>query len=273
MQFPQSPNADGDQAAGDPSQDAHAVQYARTPADPHALAAEALCLVTGLFPDSLTPGDGADARGLPRAWYESVCATCRARRPERFRMFRQPDAEKTWHRLQAPLDQNLTQALDDPGLITAYLTQLEACRRYVLQLWPALTIETWSGPEYVQPSLSGLGEAYSVLALFGARDRLIHELAAGTLTSAQAEAFKALCPGLYDMVRQFLDYERGRMRRRQDRISSWAEGVLRVLLGMGPDAREMTSPADEPSPAQPEPQLPSLAIDFASYATRAQSRG
>lgn len=234
------------------------------------LSAEALVLISGLFPDRLTAADGRQARDLPREWYRRVCDFMRSKRPARFRMFSQPDPERTYLRLRKPIDVDAVAGdIDDAGLVSAYADKLEEARRYVTEMWPVLHIETFLGPEYVQPSLTALGEAYSIMALCGQRDRFVDELAAGTLTSAQAEAFQALFPGLWAMVQEFLSYERGRMIRAQEPPAYWVESTLRTLLGMGPDPRALTSPADE-APSLPPPEMPTIDVDFSSYRTRAQ---
>ena len=238
------------------------------------LAAEALVVTVGLFPDALTPADAREARDLPKSWYDRMCEFMRSDRPGRFRMMAQPDAEKLSRRLLEPVDvEELAGGLEDAALVSAFASKLEEVRRYVAQLFPVLHVEHLTGVDYVEPSLSASGAAYSVMALCGKRDHLCDEIAAGTLTADQAEAFKALFPGLFGMVQEFLRYERAKMMRAKDRAAFHVEVTLRTLLGLPPDARAMTSPADEPpaSNLAPAPSMPSLDIDFASgYSTRAQ---
>lgn len=242
--------------------------------DVASVAAERLVAVTGLFPARTLGVAQADAaEALPRAWARRVRDFLDAARPTRFRWPASPPHEATLDRLVtgiAPEESSrLIRKAGDADIAQAYLSQLSNAREYVRSIWPALSLDTPTGPRLLEPGPDTMGRAASVYHVVDRPERVLDELCYHTLLPDQVVAFKTVYPRLYDLLRGLV--QQGIDRRAAHRKSytvPWAqERVLRVFLQLpsgSPIARVTQAPARMTAPSAP------LNLDFSGQQTKAQ---
>jgi hypothetical protein len=237
-----------------------------------ALASEALLAVSGLFPKKITRTvTGTAAEALPREWARDVKAFFDQEKPEKFRKVPRPDHEGTLDRLIAGISaeeqERLTKGLSDEAGLD-YLAALNNAREYVQSQWPALYLDTPTGPQLLEPGPTAMMEASTMYATIDDPHRVVVDMLSGALTTAQVNAFKQVYPGLFDVLRSLVraEIDRRLARRKSYRVPWRQERVLRVFLGLGPD---MTLKHVEPK--APQMSSPDVKIDWAkSTATRTQ---
>lgn len=239
-------------------------------ADP-ALAAEAILAVTGIFvDDAITPEQGKKAEGLAARWRAEVAAFLDQKSPKAFKLPKARDHEKVLDRLIEGHDdakrQLLVRDLTDPDVAVAYLDALGKAVAELRERWPGFTIDSPIGERYVVPGVVERGRARSFLAVIESPDRVLAEMRAGTLTTAQADLFKDVFPRLHQMLAAILGEEiNARKRDKKYRVVWDKERVLRTLFGMKP-ALSLTR-----AEQKPEKGTPKIRVDFSRLRTRAQT--
>lgn len=236
------------------------------------LATEALVAVTGVLnPRPVTRTDGKEAARLPLEWRREVRDWFDQQRAHKFRQAPQPDHERTLDNLTRGIDLEKLAELHaalEPEAAAEYAAQLSNAREYVRERWPALALDTPTGPVILPPSLTEMGEACDVLAVIENPSRVLSELRYGTLSFSQVDAMAAVYPALTEMLRAMVQEEilRRRSRQRTWEMPWWQEQLWRILLQMPPDvpiAEVKQPPARAASPAPIE-------IEFRSQASKSE---
>jgi hypothetical protein len=240
------------------------------------LAAEALAAVTGILQDEpVTRDQGKLARALPREWKAAVDAFLTERKFRAFRMPRAGDHDDLLEQLTAGVDAQrraaLVSRLADPGLGQAYLEVVARATAWLRSRWPSLQLDTPIGPRALPPSRTERWRCASLMAVVDHPGRILDEMRAGTLTSEQAEAFRACYPALFGMLRQMIWTALALRYKTPERyaLPYDRELVLRRLVGLRPDVS--LAKVDQP-PASPAP-TPKVDVDFRSLRSKAQDLG
>lgn len=241
------------------------------------IAAEALVAATGIFPEKITQTLVEEAISLPRVWQRRIRAWFGSDANERFTLYPRPDHEETLEKLTAGMQPAAAASLVrglPPDQAQAYLAQLSNAREHVRAIWPALRLETPTGPELLPPSTMEMGRAWSVLAVIDHPTRLLDEMAMGTITAEQADAVAEVYPALFDVLRGLIDEEinRRRMERKTYKVPYRHQQILRTLLGLPPGV-QLTQIAQEPARkiAKSAPASNPIQIDFTTrLGTKAQ---
>lgn len=233
------------------------------------LPAEALCAVTGLFPDDPPgPRQGMAARALPGEWRAHVKQFFDQGKPRKFRLYPRPAHEATLDKLvAAPDNQWLTSRLQDPDIAEDYLVTFSNAREYVRARWPSLSMDTFAGPRLLEPGKIAMMGAWSILAVIEDPTRLLVEMLSGTPGYDQVVAVEAVYPSLFKMLLALIQ-ERKQMelaRKKSWQVPWTKERVLRIVMGLPPDVSVTEAPQAPARAARP-----TIKIDFTSTNTRAQ---
>jgi hypothetical protein len=168
--------------------------------------------------------------------------------------------------------------LDDPDLPADFLSGLVAARVYMVGdllaqppapgIWPTLSMDTPAGPQPFPLSLDDAGDMAAVYRVLNDPAELLTEMDQVTLEQAQATAFRANYPDLYDHVGKVLQAAIAAKRAKDPAWlpTWWQEGALRTLKGMPPE-EQFTAP---PPPAPANPKLDLNAEKSATQAELAQ---
>ena len=232
-------------------------------AEPSILTAEALLATTGILPDPLQPADGALARGLPDEFRAEVAAFLDAKAPRAFRAPKPVDPAKLLDTLIRGLDASqrseLVAGLQDPGLGDAYLTVLESARQLVRTEIPQLEQQTPLGPKPLPLGEVERGRIAATVAVVNDPSRILEEMRMGTLTAAQASAFGAAYPQLFEMLKAMVWEELvKRFKTPEGYDLPWPkERVLRTLVGLPPELS--ITKVEQP---RPEAAHPDIKVDF-----------
>jgi hypothetical protein len=243
------------------------------------LSAEALALASGpLREKPLAERDAERARKLPDEWGELVRAFYDEEKWRKFRSPEPPDYQETYEALAVGLgpeeQARLLEQVRDGLLGDAYVQVLQAARQYVFERFPMNALDTATGTKLLVPSLSQQGQAWSIYLVLADRKRILEEMLMGTLLEAQAEAFRAVYPGLWGKLRELLDAERmDRIAKDEEYIVEWSrERVLRRFLGL-PQTVALSKPGGEPAaPAGPDLAGVEIDIDFSRERPRSVDR-
>ena len=233
------------------------------------LAVEALLATTGIMREEPPgPRDGMAARALPGQWRTEVKAFFDQERPRRFKLYPRPAHEATLDRLTTGVDpQAMAGRLADPDVVTEYLAVLNNAREYVRARWPALKMQTFTGPRLLEPGFTAMAEAWAILAVVDDPSRLLVEMRSATLLGAQVDAVKTVYPALFQMLLALVE-ERKQLE--LTRVRSWSvpwpkERVLRILYALPPDVSIANAPQAPARAARRD-----IKIDFTSSQTRAE---
>lgn len=238
------------------------------PPDSLSVSAEALVAVSGILRDKpLTEVTAEAARNLPRAWSEKVTAFFTETEWRPFKVPKVPDYEETYDALAVGLSPEdkakLLAEVRDQELGDAYSFQVDAARGYLLERWPINQRDTATGPRNEPPSTMQQGQAWSLFTVINDPNRILDEMLMGTLLEEQAEAFREVCPGLFDRLRGLIDMEiKERQAKSNDFAVAWdRERVLRTLMGLPQEVpiTEKKRGGDAPPEASPAAEIN---IDF-----------
>jgi hypothetical protein len=208
------------------------------------LAAEALLAVTGIFPDEpISPADARLAVAIPKTWRAEAIEWIDQGKSKRFRLPKAPKHAKIRESLVQGLDSDVvatvTSSVADASLIFDYQAALSNAREYLRAQWPMIQREVAAGPpKLVEPGRVEQGRAASLLAVVDEPDRVLEEMRMGTLTAAQADAFRACYPSLAEMLHAIIDEELRTRRVRDDdyELHSSKVRVYRHLIGLPQEA-------------------------------------
>ena len=199
------------------------------------LRADCLLAVTGLFPDEISDRERQVAAVLPDAWGRRLKTWLGAKQAE-FPYVEPKDMEKIFPKVAADLAPGEVEALlgpvlaEDPELGAAYHRNLQRARQYLVGVWPRVVIDSMAGPKVMPLSVDDRAEIFSVFQVLDDPDRILDELAAGTLTEAQAAAFRACFPALWQEANARLDQA---MAEKMSRRATDEDGVATSDSGLG----------------------------------------
>lgn len=239
-----------------------------------ALAAEALLAVTGLWPEPpIARAQGIAAMALPREWGAKVRDFFDLEKPRKWRFYARSDHERTLIRLTKGISEDehaqLIARLENAELGQDYMLTLSNAREYLRQRWPSLKLDTPTEPWLLEPGLTTMGDAWAIHAVLDDPGRVIDEMCMGTLATVQVEVFRAVYPGLAEMLRAQLDAEvKRRWAAKKSYQVPWGQQrMMRRYLQMSPD---MSLSQVQQPPAKTAAASPKLDIDFKGQATKAQ---
>lgn len=234
------------------------------------IVSEALLAASGLFPTRLTRTVVTAAEAIPREFRRGVRDFFDASGPRKFKRGPRLDWESTWGRLSAGVGGQELEALVvglPDALAIDYGASLSSAREYLKARWPALSIESPTGPRLLEPSTMELGAAWELYGIIDSPLRILGELSSGALSGPQAEAVAKAFPNISMMLRAQIqeDIERRVRAKKSYRVAWWQERVLRVLLGM-PERSVIGVVA----PKHETMSMPNVKIDYAGVTTKAQ---
>ena len=216
------------------------------------LRSDALLGVTGILPKEITPKNLEDADALPERWTRHVRSWIGAEQAP-FRFVEPRGMDSTFDKLAAdPSESEVTAWLgilpDDEDIGVSYYPALLEARHYLVNQWPRLTIDGPAGPRLLPMSPDDVAEVWSVLQILNDADRFLHEMDAGTLTTSQAEAFRACLPDLSALVENTIRSAIGERRAKDLNydLPASKESVFRTIIGMPPE--DYFAPPPKPAP-------------------------
>ena len=245
--------------------------------DANAFAGEALCAVTGIFPDKpASLADGRAAAGLHGIWRTSVKEFFDRDKPLRFKRSKMPMSyDKARDLLNSPDDDPiwLASKIEDEGIATAYLTAISNAREYLRAQWPVLSIERYPSSQLVEPGRVTVAKMSMLFASVNEPSVILDEMLSHSLQDEQVTAAKTVFPNLFSMLMQLIE-ERSyiELTKVKSWIAPWSqERVLRRLYQL-PVQVSISEAARKPANMGKSPPEVSIRFRTSEY-TNAQSIG
>lgn len=223
------------------------------------LTAEALLAVVGIFPDEpISPSDAKLAIAIPRTWRAEVLEWIDQEKPQKFKLPKAPNHAKIREALVQGIDADVSatvlSSIADDALVFDFQATWSNAREYLRSEWPMIQRQVAAGPpKLVEPGRVEQGRAASLLFVVDDPSRVVEELRMGTLTAAQAKAFRTCHPALFEMLHAIIDEELRLRRARKDayELHSSKVRVYRNLIGLPPEAPFEFAENEPPKMAQP----------------------
>lgn len=209
------------------------------------LQSDALLAVTGLFPETISAREHAASEVVPATFAKRATRWVKTEELSEF-VFVEPkkDLDKLFDVLAVPPNElDVAQwveglGVDDHELVADFYTSLIAARQYVVNSWPALTVDGAAGIRILPLSHDDAAEVWSIIQVLDEPERVFDELDARTLTATQALAFRECYPELYKIADEAIEAALIEKRAKDDDYDlGWErEACLNTLRGKPPEA-------------------------------------
>lgn len=227
--------------------------------DASSLAAECLCLITGIFPKRPpNTSEVKQAMGLMRKADHAFRDFLDAEKTEPYEYEPPPEQEQLLSDLSLPTGSE-EWAHDELPITTvpAWLIKVNEVRAYCADKWPKYDAKSIT-PSYYDLAEDELGDIWEIVCAVESADTLFSEMKSHTLSPAQVSAIAANYPAYYAALIEIFDenlvtFVEKSQKKDGKQLSMPQEDVIRTLKQLGEDD------AIEPKNDQKQPAPPTSA--------------